>query len=60
MKQLPEVQFITTKEDAYARAEELAAYGFAVEIKSDGNIFRLEMVENFNQGQKLCQPISQF
>lgn len=57
MNQLPEVQFVTTREDAYARAEELAAYGFAVAVKNDGHIFRLELTENFNQGQKLCQPI---
>lgn len=60
MNQLPEVQFITTKEDAYARAEELASHDFAVAIYNDGQIFRLEIQENFNQGNIRCQPISQF
>ena len=55
MNQLPEIQFVTTKEDAYQRAEELASYGFAVVIENDGNVFRLTSEE-----MQPCQPISQY
>ena len=45
MKSLPEIEFITVKEDAYQRAEELASYGFAVTIVNDGNVFALTSEE---------------
>ena len=47
MRNLPEVEFITVKEDAYQRAEELASFGFAVAVYNDGHIFRIETQEDF-------------
>ena len=44
-RELPEIEFITVKEDAYQRAEELASFGFAVSIFNDGNVFRLQSEE---------------
>ena len=45
MRNLPEVEFLTVREDAYQRAEELASFGFAVAIYNDGNVFRLQSEE---------------
>ena len=45
MRNLPEIEFLTVKEDAYQRAEELASFGFAVSIFNDGNVFRLQSEE---------------
>ena len=55
-RELPEVEFITVKEDAYQRAEELAGFGFAVSIYNDGNVFRLQSEEmtECNTSQPVC------
>ena len=45
MTKLPEPEFITCRDDAYQRAEELASFGFAVSIFNDGNVFRLQSEE---------------
>ena len=45
MRNLPEVEFITVREDAYQRAEELASFGFAVAVYNDGHVFRLQSEE---------------
>ena len=45
--QLPEPQFISVKEDAFERAEELASFGFAVEIINHGNVFAVVAKEDF-------------
>lgn len=47
MRNLPEVEFITVKEDAYQRAEELASFGFAVAVENAGNVFAVISVEDF-------------
>ena len=46
-RELPEIEFITVKEDAYQRAEELASFGFAVAVKNDGNVFAIISIEDF-------------
>ena len=46
-RELPDAEFITVKEDAYSRAEELASFGFAVAVYNDGHIFRIETQEDF-------------
>ena len=45
--QLPEPIFVSVKEDAYDRAEELASFGFAVEIINHGNVFAVIAREDF-------------
>ena len=56
MRSLPQPEFITVKEDAYQRAEELASFGFAVAVYNDGNIFRIETQEDF-QPCTQSQPV---
>lgn len=46
-RELPDAEFITVKEDAYSRAEELASFGFAVAVKNDGNVFAIISIEDF-------------
>ena len=56
-RELPDAEFITVKEDAYSRAEELASFGFAVAVYNDGHIFRIETQEDFQpctQSQPVC------
>ena len=57
MRPLPEVEFVTVREDAYSRAEELASFGFAVAVYNDGHIFRIETQEDF-QPCNTSQPAS--
>ena len=56
MRPLPEPEFITVRDDAYSRAEELASFGFAVSIYNDGNVFRLqsEEITECNTSQPVC------
>lgn len=51
---LPEPIFVSVKEDAYDRAEELALFGFAVEIINHGNVFAVVAKEDFR-----CSSTSQ-
>lgn len=44
---LPEPLFVSVKEDAYDKAEELALFGFAVEIINHGNVFAVVAKEDF-------------
>ena len=46
-QRLPEPIFVSVKEDAYDRAEELALFGFAVEIINHGNVFAVIAKEDF-------------
>ena len=55
-RELPDAEFITVKEDAYQRAEELASFGFAVAVYNDGHIFRIETQEDF-QPCNTSQPV---
>lgn len=57
--QLPEPQFISVKEDAFERAEELALFGFAVEIINHGNVFAVVAKEDF-RCLSTSHPVSSF
>ena len=51
---LPEVFFRTTQEAANQLAEELASIGYAVELKNDGNVYRISTIEDLNPGAAPC------
>ena len=52
MKTLPNVFFRTSKEAASQLAEEMADINFAVTVRPDGNIFRIEVSEDFRNSQQ--------
>ena len=56
---LPEPLFVSVKEDAYDRAEELALFGFAVEIINHGNVFAVVAREDF-RCLSTSHPVSSF
>ena len=55
-RNLPQPEFITVKEDAYSRAEELASFGFAVAVENAGNVFAVISIEDF-QPCNTSQPV---